>query len=78
VFAFKIEGVFPRDDGSLQVQIRAAPLPPPAPECHPNPGEGCAIPIIPSAPESPLYLLLAIGKGSLPTPVKRLYITEVS
>jgi len=74
---FTIEGVFTREDGSLTVQIRAAPPPPPVPECHPNPGEGCATPIIPGTVGTPLYLLIAIRKGSLPAPIQRLYITEV-
>jgi hypothetical protein len=74
----KIDGVYLTGDGALSVQIRAA-LPPAPPDCPP--------PVSPDAPDAacsatpgpgPQYRLIAIRKGSLPAPVKRLYITEVS
>jgi hypothetical protein len=74
---FTIDGVYASEDGSLRVQIRAGPPPPPPPP--PCTGEVCVVvPIIRTIPEGSLYLLIAIRKGSLPAPVKRLYITEVS
>jgi hypothetical protein len=72
---FTIDGVFPHEDGSLYVQIRAAPPPPPWPSCEP--GAACPALIIPGIVEAPQYVLIAIRKGSLPAPVQRLYITEV-
>jgi hypothetical protein len=74
---FTIDGVYASVDGSVNVRIRAPPPPPPVPECRPNPGEVCAIPIIRAVPGGAQYVLIAIRKGSLPAPVQRLYIIDV-
>jgi hypothetical protein len=73
---FTIDGVYASEDGSLTVQIRAAPPPPPPPP--PCTSEVCAVPIIPGIAGGSVYLLIAVRKGSLPAPVKRLYIAETS
>jgi hypothetical protein len=75
-----IDGVYLTGDGALSVQIRAAP-PPAPPDCPP--------PVSPDAPDTPCgvsatpgpgpqYRLIAIRKGSLPAPVQRLYISEIT
>jgi hypothetical protein len=74
-----IAGVYLARDGALNVQIRAAP-PTQPPDCSPTvPSGGPDAPCSVSVPgPDPQYRLIAIRKGSLPRPVKRLYITEVS
>jgi hypothetical protein len=78
-----IDGVDLTGDGALSVQIRAAPLAAP-PDC-PRPVSPVS-PVSPDAPDAacsatpdpgPQYRLIAIRKGSLPAPVKRLYINEL-
>ena len=74
-----IAGVYLAGDGALNVQIRAAP-PPEPPDCPPTvPPSGLPAPCDVSLcrDQVPQYRLIAIAKDSLPTPVKRLYITEV-
>jgi hypothetical protein len=73
-----IDGVYLAGDGALNVQIRAAP-PPEPPDCPPTVPPGGPDATCPSfgTGTSPQYRLIAIRKGSLPAPVKRLYITEV-
>ena len=75
-----IAGVYLAEDGALNVQIRAAP-PPEPPDCPPTvppggPDAPCPVSLLPGP--GPEYRLIAIRKGSLPAPVKRLYIAETS
>jgi hypothetical protein len=74
-----IAGVYLAGDGALNVQIRAAP-PPQPPDCPPTvPSGGPDVPCpVSVAGPSPQYRLIAIRKGSLPAPVKRLYISEMA
>lgn len=73
---FTVDGIYLDGDGSLNIQIRAAPPPPPV--CLP-PGPGAADAPCASGPfpSDSQYRLIAIRKDSLPSPVKRLYISEV-
>jgi hypothetical protein len=78
-FGFTIDGVYLAGDGALTVQIRVAPPPPPAvcpPPGPPDAPDAACLSADP-LPSSEQYRLIAIRKGSLPAPVKRLYITEV-
>ena len=64
--AFKIDGVFLDAADALDVQVST----PPPVDCSP-------VSTCPVALATPQYALISINKGSLPAPVKRLYITEV-
>lgn len=77
-FGFMIGGVFASTDGSLTVQIRnPVPSPWPLPSCDPEPTVSC--PAIPAPlPSTPLYVLIAIRKGSLPAPITKLHISETT
>jgi hypothetical protein len=78
--AFTIDGIYLAGDGTLSVQIRAAP-PPPPPVCPPLGPPDAPDPACTSSdpvPSSAVYRLIAIRKDSLPAAVKRLYITELS
>jgi hypothetical protein len=59
----------PHGLAAVVVQEPAPALPPPPPPGGPITTIGHIV--------FPKYLLVAVGKGSLPSPVKRLYITEI-
>jgi hypothetical protein len=72
-----IGGVYPTEDGALTVELRNPPPPPPFICPLPTPCGPLPSPSIP--PPVPLqYIVIAVRKGSLPTPVTRLYISEAS
>jgi hypothetical protein len=60
--------------GGLRAVVSPVPVPPPPPFPTAPPGPMPSIP--PPLPPSPRYVLIAIRKGSLPSPVKLLYIGE--
>src|SRR4051812_14315138 len=64
---FSVERVYADSDGSLNVQVHLSP----------TVFEDCVAGCI-RRPPIPSYSVLAVRKGSLPAPVRKLYIREVS